>query len=204
MAFRYHTPDTILTLYPDGGVTYLMRHAERYPFRQPGDAIMAGLTNNGIRQAREFGVELAKNCQISRVRTSPLERCIDTGSYVLEGAGSSQIIHGHWWLFSPFLRVKHDEVNGIQLQSGQSSEKPDSTYLPEKLNILTRRIQAPQSKGEIFLYVAHDTTIMPLLAYLLGFNRIYMQQAPGYMEGIAFVQHNGCLKLDNPEFYQTD
>jgi hypothetical protein len=67
--------------------------------------------------------------------------------------------------------------------------------------LLCRRIQTPQQAGEIYLYVAHDTTVLPMLAYLLGRDRTEADQMPAYLQGIVLVRRDGLLGLDDPGFY---
>ena len=201
MTLRYLTPDQLIARHPAGGVTYLMRHAERVAFEKPGDVIFAVLTENGIEQARRFGAALAQTIKIGRVNSSPLKRCVDTGKLILEGAGENLAIHSHWWLFSPFLRVQHQDRQGVAVWPVEPTDRPDATYLNENLEILSRRIHTPINSGEIYLYIAHDTTILPFLAYLLGINRVDMNQIPDYQEGIALIRKDGRVALDDPAYY---
>lgn len=201
MKINYLTSEQLIERHPSGGVTFLMRHAERVPIRKPGDVIFANLTENGIEQAHRFGAVLAQSLQIGLVNTSPLERCVNTGKLILEGAEKKLAINSHWWLFSPFLRVKHQNGRGIGMWPAQPANLPDAIYLNDRLEILARRIRTPVRPGEIYLYIAHDTTVLPFLAYLLGIDRVDMGQIPNYQEGIALVRRDGQISLDDPAYY---
>lgn len=200
---RYLNPASLLERHPRGGVTFLFRHAERYPFRSPGDVIAADLTEDGIQQARAFGAALVECCQISHVSASPLDRTLDTAEAILAGAGVTCPIQAHWWLFSPFLREDHSQAAGVRFFSSNPGDAPESVYLPNRLEIVLRRLPAPPPPEKINLAITHDTTVLPLLAYLLGQERVYMPQLPGYLEGIALVQQAGRVTLDDPTFYQS-
>jgi len=200
---NYLNPQLLLERHPRGGVTYLFRHAERYAFKSPGDVITASLTENGLQQANAFGEALDGRCRIRQVSASPLERTLDTARLILTGAGVSRPIQGHWWLFSPFLREDHSQVAGIRFYTNPG-ETPESIYLLDRLEIVLRRLPPSPPPGEINLVIAHDTTVLPVLAYLLGREQVYMQQMPGYLEGIALVHQDGHFTLDDPTFYQPD
>lgn len=202
---NYLDPHSLLERYPRGGVTVLLRHAERYPFEQPGDVIAAGLTRAGIEQARQFGARLGETYRDVRINSSPIPRCLDTGRYILEAAGLERPMPAHWWLFSPFLREDVGRAAGVHFSARVGDDDPpfpDSIYLPERLEILARRIHTPTREGELYLYIAHDTTVLPMLAYLLGIERVNIQQMPSFLEGIALVRRDGRLELDDPAYYR--
>lgn len=208
LGVRYRTIDSLLETHPDGGVTFLMRHAERHPLMNSYDVIHADLTETGLQAAREFGARLHARVNISLVSSSPLRRCRNTCQAILEGAGQQVQVHGYWWLFSPFLRSPgtsstNGGQQGVQFWSERSPGAPESIYHAERLALLSRRIQIPTRAGEIYLYVAHDTTVLPMLAYLTGRGRTDEQQMPGYLEGIALVRRDGVLALDEAEFYSS-
>jgi len=200
---NYLDPQMLLERHPRGGVTYLFRHAERYPFKSPGDVITANLTENGLQQARAFGEALDGRCQIRQVSASPLARTLDTARLILKGASVSRPIQGFWWLFSPFLREDHSQAAGVRFYTNPG-DTPESIYLLDRLEIVLRRLPPSPPPGEINLVIAHDTTVLPVLAYLLGREQVFMQQMPGYLEGIALVRQNGRMALDEPTFYQPE
>jgi hypothetical protein len=202
---NYLDPQGLLARHPQGGVTVLLRHAERYPFEKPADVLEAGLTPVGIEQARQFGARLGAAYGHVRIHSSPIDRCLDTSRHILAGAGRESAVAAHWWLFSPFLREDVDRSNsGVYFSSTVADEEPpfpDSIYLPQRLEILARRIHTPARKDQVFLYIAHDTTVLPMLAYLLGLERVNIRQMPAYLEGIALVRREGRLALDDPDYY---
>ncbi len=203
---RYRTIDNLLEAHPAGGVAFFMRHAERYPIDDAHDVIHSDLTENGFLAAHHFGERLGAALPIGLISSSPLARCRNTCRAILEGAGQTKRVHGYWWLFSPNLRArgaaaKNGRVKGVQFWSGSVQDGPKSIYLTERMALLSRRIRTPSQAGEIYLYVAHDTTVLPLLAYLLGCERTEADQMPDYLEGIALVHRDGRLALDDPGFY---
>jgi phosphohistidine phosphatase SixA len=204
--FTYLNPQTLVEKHPAGGVTFLSRHADRYPFEQPEDVFLAGLTTSGILAARTFGTILAKHGLQGRLFSSPIARCIDTARLIGESAGWVSPVQPHWWLFSPYLRSTNGNAAGIRFWAGDPQQAPqlypDAIYARDRLEILLRRLQTPRSQGEIYLYIAHDTTVLPLLALLLGVEMVTADDMPGYLEGIALVRQDGRLILDNPDFYR--
>ena len=64
-----------------------------------------------------------------------------------------------------------------------------------KLKMVLDRIKVPKNPGEINLYVAHDTTVLPLLAFLLGMDEVSVEAVPGFLEGIAVTRLDGRLAL---------
>jgi broad specificity phosphatase PhoE len=174
----------------EAGLTVLLRHAERHPLRGPADVVDAGLTGDGSQTAREFGERLANKWRIERVFSSPIQRCLDTGQNILDGAGVQGPIHAKWWLFSPFLKAEngHNQTGETVQISG---DKTLSTIDKQKLAMVLRRIRLPDQPGRMNLYITHDTTILPLAAHLLGVDRVTMEDIPGYLQGIALVRRDG-------------
>jgi broad specificity phosphatase PhoE len=195
---QYLTIDRFLDLHATGGVTLFVRHAERYPLQTFADVFQAGLTDGGIRQSISFGQRLASQYRIGSLITSPIQRCVDTARHLLDGAGLDIPIQAHWWLFSPFLRSKNGHAEGVRMYSGESV----TVYDRHCLNILLRRVKAPSETGVVNLVIAHDTTVLPILAYLLGYETVTTADNPGFLEGIALQCAGDRLELANPEHYQ--
>lgn len=194
---RYLTIDRFIDLHSAGGVTLFVRHAERFPLMTASDVFQAGLTDSGIRQARVFGESLAQHFRIDSLIASPIQRCVDTARHLLEGAGLDLPIQAHWWLFSPFLRSKNGHADGVRMTVNDSM----TIYDRNRLDILLRRIKAPSDTGAINLVIAHDTTVLPVLAYLLGCETVTAADNPGFLEGIVLKRAGDRLELANPEQY---
>lgn len=177
-----------------GGVALLMRHAERHLFISDDGVVNADLTERGFQQACRFGEQLSQVFRIGKVYCSPIARCIHTAQSILEGAGLEATPHLKWWLFSPFLNVARSappEVSAIQVYSDEFN----SRYQAEKLKMVLERIKYPSDPNIVNLYITHDTTVMPILAYLQGMDRVHFHASPGYLQGIALKRLNGHVEL---------
>lgn len=191
---RYISPDDIAAGKVSGGVAMLVRHAERHPFIGDDGVISADLTERGFQQARQFGVQLSQVIKIGKVYCSPILRCIHTAQSIVEGAGLEALPRLKWWLFSPFLNVASSAPPGvcaIQVYSDEFNAK----YQAEKLKMVLERIKYPSDPNIINLYITHDTTVMPILAYLQGMDKVHFHASPGYLQGIALKRLNGHVEL---------
>jgi hypothetical protein len=190
----YISPEDVAAGKVSGGVALMMRHAERHPFIGGDGVISAGLTERGFQQAYQFGEQLSLIVEIGKVYCSPIARCIHTAQSILEGAGLEAIPRLKWWLFSPFLNVVGSappRVSDVQVYSDEFN----SRYQAEKLKMVLERIKYPSDSNIVNLYITHDTTVMPILAYLLGMDRVHFHASPGYLQGISLKRLNGHVEL---------
>lgn len=196
----YMSLDHLVAHPPNQGLAYLMRHAERGPLAGPETILFADLTENGWDAARRFGRELTEKYQICGVYCSPVNRCLNTGTAILQGANSSMSPQSRWWLFSPFLKGKN--------QNGRAEIKISSTSTPDmgvasldcsSLRTVVERIKIPPRPGAINLYIAHDSTVTPTTGYLMGLDTVWVNQYPKYLEGIVLVRDDaGRTIIYNP------
>lgn len=200
------------------GVTLLLRHAARHPIRGSAEVLTANLTEEGREQATDFGMALSQQCRIRRVFASPIARCVSTAEQIVTGAGLALPVQRKWWLFSPWLEVD-GQTGGRQVpaqaEEGKESEKNGGSpvmatstpvvafrdpnwpalYDHRKLEMALARMKYPTEAEGVYLYITHDLTVLPLLAYLSGWKDIHFEQTPGYLEGIALRRRNGQVEV---------
>lgn len=205
LRFRYLSLDDLLTQPPASGAALLLRHAERFPFVKPGDVLLAGLTEQGILASRRFGKQLTTRFQLEYVVSSPVPRCVHTAELILEGSQIERPVGQKWWLFSPYLRAR----DGRSPEMAQPArvvlrhEKEDDPFNRNLLEMVLERVKIPLKSGALNLYVCHDTTILPLLAYLLGLEQAPGHQIPDFLQGILLIQRDGKTTLDDAARYLT-
>ena len=119
---------------------------------------------------------------------------MDTGRLILEGAKLAIPIQLKWWLFSPNLQA---ELGFMPYHGVLTLTSQRYTMIVDKgkLKMALSRIRVPKNPGEVNLYVAHDTTILPLMALLLDLDEVSAEAVPGFLEGIALIRLNGKIRL---------
>ncbi len=196
----YTSFDAFLAHPPAHGTAYILRHAERTPLTEPETIFSADLTEQGWEDARRFGRRLGEVFTISAVFCSPIDRCIHTATAILAGAGVTLRLQMRWWLFSPFLKV-HEQHNrpGVSIHSNSMPERGIDCLDKKSLQTLVDRLKIPLGPGSINLYITHDSTVTPLLGYLLGRDTVWVSQYPGYLEGFVMMRDGtGKPALFNP------
>lgn len=186
--------DEILRLDSESGMVLLIRHAERTPILKMDHVIHADLTEAGFQSARQFGFRLSEIWKIEEVYSSPLSRCINTLDSILVGAGMDTDIRLKWWLFSPWLacRVKPAAENHCL---SFTYNDYTSYYDTRRLDMLLNRLKFPEQPGSVNLYVAHDTTVLPVLLYLQGRTDIKVPAYPAFLEGIVLRRNQTGIEL---------
>jgi len=161
-------------LLDDRPVALLIRHAERPPIPIGSDGMSLSLTERGVRDARDLGRALGS--RIVQVHTSAVLRCVETASFILEGAGLSLVpiedpiigVPGAFIRPTPDARrtmrelgveglIRHMVV-GEGALPGLIDPKEGARVLREHvLDSLTRRVG-------LHLFVTHDAMIAALVA----------------------------------------
>jgi hypothetical protein len=195
-SIHYTYLERLLSSHYPSGVAFVIRHAERYPIENPAGVFEADLTEKGYRDAFEFGKKLSSKYRLQSISSSPLQRCIHTGEAISQGFGMDIPIRGRWWLFSPFLNNNHPDAEAIKIApTGNVKDRLIAGVDKNTLDMLLNRIFIPRDPDSLTLYISHDSTVSPLAAYLEGKDTIYVEQYPGYLEGIALVRDNSRLVI---------
>lgn len=180
------------------GVTFICRHAERHPLNGWEGIISADLTESGRQSAFDFGERLQTHYHIQHVATSPIWRCFHTAKQILAGARQKQAISAHWWLYSPFLTLSENNNSQciyLKRHHNDPTQQTTDCYDKRLLGILLKNIHIPKQANTINLYIAHDSTILPLIAYLYDWSEIHVDQFPDYLEGIALIHKKGMIQF---------
>jgi broad specificity phosphatase PhoE len=79
--------EQLLQLYSENGkISLLIRHADRFDIPAGTEDKGILLTDKGITNAIQFGRRLS-DCQINKIITTPVKRCIQTAEYIASGYG---------------------------------------------------------------------------------------------------------------------
>ncbi len=184
----------ILQANAHGGMAFLMRHAERYPLGGMETIFKTDLTEKGFADARQFGRDLAARYRIHAVYTSPVQRCINTGRSILQGAGSNAHLQQRWWLFSPFLHGGGEDADSVRIVSTEIKERGVASLDKQWLQMALQRMKIPAEQDRISLYISHDSLVTPMLGYLLGRDAVSVAQYPGYLDGVLLERRDGLVQ----------
>ncbi len=198
---RYMALKDLLVWKPAHGAALLMRHAERYPLRGGWDGVLStDLTERGWQEARSYGSQLSKFYSIEQIYASPVQRCINTARAILEGAQIDAPVQLRWWLFSPFLKANKQVAPEKSIQILSSDERREAVERIDKqwLDVVLERIKPPKTPGSLTLYIAHDSTVTPMLGYLHGRQAVWMHEYPAFLDGILLAQQGGRNALVTP------
>jgi hypothetical protein len=179
------------------GFALLLRHSARVPILNGENPDIAMLTQAGIQQAVDFGREISQKFSIVRIFSSPVQRCVDTGTNILEGAGLHQQVILKWWLYTPFINLG-PQARG-QKDIIELNNDGYENYIPTScLKMMTENIKIPQHKNHLFIYLTHDSSITAFTRYLM--NGSHQEQAgfPGFLQGPLLYRQESRLKLYLP------
>lgn len=175
-------------------ISLLLRHSDRdkIPEGSFGNEVL--LNEKGIKNALKFGESLSER-KVSKILTSPIERCVQTAEYITKGYGSSIEIIKTTALGAPGLHIADEKIAGeFFLEYGfdemynrfiQGEEVPGIPSV-EKLN---RRISTFLNENSTndgsTLFITHD---MLIVFYHYSISRkIYTKDKwINYMTGLTF------------------
>ena len=101
----------------DRAVNVLIRHSARFPIESDAEVFTAQLTPEGEILAANFGAWINKKFSIGKIVSSPIQRCLETGRHLAEGAGNGKIIFPEPVLGHPNEFGEYDAL-GEHLVSG--------------------------------------------------------------------------------------
>ena len=182
-------------------IILLIRHAERFYSPDPRDDFKCLLTEQGMKDAHAFGEQLLKlNKRIEVIKTSRIERCVQTAKSILNGAQSDSsiiyskklgdpgvFVHDDKIAFQTFLDLGIEPlvqklVNGEELPGLLDINQSVKYFLEEVINDLLTY------KG-IILYISHDAIIGAIASYL---------------SSIPLNKDNWITYLNGPSFYNHE
>lgn len=182
-----------LALVPaDRPVHLLTRHSIREQSASGFADYSLPLTPEGVALARHWGGVLTR--PLVSCHSSPVGRCVDTATAMLEGAGRRLTVEQTGLLVEPgcyvtdlkragrlFMQVGVlDFINRHLRHEGQGVLTPAEGQ-HKLLQYFAARQPGP---GELALHVTHDTILAAFVAGLRGVDRISQQDWPEMMEGV--------------------
>ncbi len=92
-------------------ISLLIRHADRdaIPENSFGNEVL--LNETGIKNAINYGKKLL-NHQITKIYTSPVERCVQTAEWIMQGYGKPIQIIPTKILGAPGIHINNEEIAG--------------------------------------------------------------------------------------------
>ena len=158
----------------------LIRHAEKQIKSEISDENQILLTKNGRKETLAFGKELSQlGSEIKYIKSSPIERCIETAVLILQGIGNDLTITNSTNLGDPGVFIEDDKVavnhfktygcekvvmfqiEGKELE-GIRDIKSGTEHL---LNEILMDLKINEGIG---IYISHDAIIVPFISYLTG------------------------------------
>lgn len=179
----------------DRGVVLLTRHSLREQPRNGFAGYDVPLTAEGVALARAWGGRLGR--PLHRVLSSPVGRCRDTATAMLEGAGLALSVDPHPLLVEPGSFVQDLRAIGrLFLELGPlgfanrhlAGELGEGVLDPltgaARVVALAREHAGPP--GSLSLLVTHDTILAAVIHGLRGTTAIGAEDWPWMMEGAFF------------------
>lgn len=67
------------------------------------------------------------------------------------------------------------------------------------MKLMGERIQVPGKKNHINIYITHDTSVQAFTTYLMGGDKKYLDEFPGFLQGTLLCRENGSVHACIPE-----
>jgi len=176
-----------------------LRHAERDFSEDPLEDIKKQINGNGKKQAISLGKELLKRqSKICFIKSSPIERCVETANAILEGARSNVKVLTSRILGDPGPFVSDDKIAfqtflelGIEeIVRRQHENKPIPGFHDTKKGLKTlleEFVKDMEKLDGVGLYISHDAIIAAFLGYLTG-TAIDMDNWIGFLDGVLIYK----------------
>lgn len=185
-------------------VAMLVRHSVR-PFLisgARGDEV--SLTEEGVNLAEKLGFAIKE--KISRIFSSPVLRCVQTGDAIARGAGKEAVsiqsdVLGAPGAFSfgtrgsgEFWRRKghKDTLAYLSTADKPVENMPEPNWAARYL--LNMMVKETESEGGLNVFVTHDSLITALVAQITG-TALKRNQWPQYLDSVFFYKTENHLHL---------
>ncbi len=187
----------------------IVRHAEKIIKKNQNEDISTLLTKKGINDSKQFGNELLSFFnEISLIKTSPVERCVQTANAILNNSFKSMKkiekskILGDPGVFvidaktalGNFLNLGVKEVIERQLKN---QILPGMRDLKNGLQMLFQEISNDLEYINSFgIYITHDAIVIPFIKYLTGDFK-YSKNLIDYLNGIIIGKNENRVNFIN-------
>ena len=196
-----------------GQSAIVIRHAERYEICSAEEYWTCGLTDAGIRQAINFGREIAEYHESYRLFYSPVKRCQETAENImasLEKSGKTiQLIEPEKILGVSYIQIdiidgfhEADKFGNDFIRAWFDGLVDSSFFMPlhetkhEHVNYLHEKFSTMQGKRHMDIHVTHDWNINVLREGIFGLRH---EEAgwPGFLSGLGFSAKPFRAFVDN-------
>ena len=186
-------------------IAYLIRHADRDPFPKNSFGNEVLLNEIGTKKAIQYGEKLS-NHVITKIYTSPIERCVQTAECIMQGYGKPIQIITTKVLGAPGIHINDEKIAGdfflkyglkqIYQQFIEGKKLPGFASKKELFHNLTTFIQQNSITHQTTLFITHDLLIALYHFAYSGF--IYENnQWIEFLEGLYLKKAEiNTLKLD--------
>lgn len=183
---------------------YLIRHAHK-----ESNEVHAELTDEGIEAAYNYGSQLKrKEIRIDLIKSSPINRCLETARQISMGYGRKIRIEESKLLGDPgiFVAVPDKAMQVfnnhrlIDIINNQLRRKSQAGFIPigEAVEALKVDIENFLNQSKTALYISHDAIISPFCAYLQGIERLKEEDIVNFLDTIVFKMDNKSKLLIEP------
>ena len=189
----------------NGSHALIIRHGEREPITTRESVFNARLTKKGHADAEEFGKTLT-GFKIGSVYSSPIKRCIDTGSMLLKGCAESTVsITPLKLLLDAYIsdgklaEMQFSTRNPYELilDQLQGRDVPGFYSVKEGSNRLLNEIKRLMEPGKLTIFVTHDAILMPFKTHFLNKEYNKEQWFPYLGNTSIFIDNAKTVFIDN-------
>ncbi len=152
----------------------LIRHAERYAFKDGQLGNDVSITDNGITTAVNFGKSL-RDKGLVKIFTSPVKRCVQTAERIKEGLADDVQIVESQALGMPSTYIENDKIAGKYLTKTDfyngylsyvnGGKRPGFYSLSEGSERLETFLKSTSCDKKLTLYISHDSIVSFFIFY---------------------------------------
>jgi len=194
-------------------VSFILRHAERYSFKDRMNPVEARLTDRGMSDAYDLGRDL-KDLTPAVLYHSPVPRCRQTAEKILDGMCPDKkdgVLGGFLSdLGGPYILGPWPDIAALQNEAGVScflrkwfdGDISDDLLMPvdQVAGRLVRLLADQLDTDEgVIINVTHDWNLMTILEYFFGLKHEDIG-TPDFLDGLAAARFENRLILYYHEY----
>ena len=196
--------DKIREVYANSkNISLILRHAERFEIKKSEFGNDVLLNETGIKSSYEFGENLSE-FNISKIYTSPIQRCVQTAENIIKGYNKNVQIIETKILGDPGIHVSDEDLLGKYyfqygfwkiFQNFKNNKKVDGLKFQEQLKTTFFSYISETTKNEgLTLYITHDWLIA-FFAYAANIYEYTEKNWIDYLRGLIIDIKNNGYKL---------
>ncbi len=168
----------------DRPISMLIRHSARFPITSAAEVWTAGLTPEGIEMASKYGGWLSRYYKISKIETSPITRCIDTGKYISTALSEEVEVAGLDVLAHPNENAEYDSLADYLINK----------RWPDRISqIAAYLVPNGHHQDGLNIFISHDTVLIAMTAYWMDLDVRDGELWPRFMEPFFMWWQTGEL-----------